>query len=480
MQGKKPFIKLFRTPNSCYCFDVNQNEILELSIDSFQYLQQLLCGQPPTAGIPIEVKELMDVGYFATESNVKYVKHALTDYIGDYLDRRLLKLTLQVTQNCNFRCKYCVYSENSNKGQRAHSTKNMSWETAKKAVDFLWKHSIDTDYVNIGFYGGEPLLCMEIIQQVIAYSEKLFLGKELSFNITTNGTLLNEKYIQYFKKHNVSLMISLDGNKEINDSNRVLQDGTGTYDIVMKKIAMVRQVEPDYAKKMQISVVIDPQKDFDCFNSIYIQEKDFDHLFVAATVVDKEYDNDKIDMSETYIWKSKYHRFLGVLSYLKRIDKDYVSPIVYLSVMADIKRCHDMDLYHRLLEIDAPGGPCIPGQLRLFCNVDKKLFPCERVSETSSISCIGSLDEGFNMENVKKFLNVGQVAGEECKYCWSFRYCILCGKKADDGHGKMDPQIKLKHCPESRSSAEIIFKLKLLFKEVPNYYGKQCFEVQEE
>ena len=477
MQRKKPFIKLFRTPNSYYCFDVNQNEILELGIDSFQYLQQLLCDQVPTAGMPIEVKKLMDVGYFATESNVKYVRHALTDYIDDYLDRRLLKLTLQVTQNCNFRCRYCVYSEELNKGQRTHSTKNMSWETAKKAIDFLWEHSIDTDYVNIGFYGGEPLLRMEIIQQVIDYSEKLFLGKELSFNITTNGALLNEKFIQYFKKHNVSLMISLDGNKEINDSNRVLQDGTGTYDIVMKKIEMVRRIEPDYAKKMQISMVIDPQKDFDCFNSIYIQEKDFDHLFVAATVVDKEYDNDETNMSETYIWKSRYHRFLGLLSYIKRIDKNYVSPIVYLSVMADIKRCHDIDLYRRLMEIDAPGGPCIPGQLRLFCNVDKKLFPCERVSETSSVPCIGSLDKGFDMENVKKFLNVGRVTEEECKYCWSFRYCILCGKKADGGSGKMEPQLKLKHCSESRSSAEIIFREKLLLMEVPNYYGNHSFEV---
>lgn len=249
LQKKKPFIKLFRTPNSYYCFDVNQNEILELSVDSFQYLQQLSWGQMPTIEMPIEVKELADRGFLTTESNVKRVRHVLTDYLSDYLERRLLKLTLQVTQNCNFRCKYCVYSEELNKGQRTHSLKNMSWETAKKAVDFLWTHSVDTNHVNIGFYGGEPLLCMDLIRQIISYSEGLFEGKKLSFSITTNGTLMNEEYIRYLEEHDVALMISLDGTKEINDRNRVFQDGTGTYDAVLHKIELVRKVSPEYAKK---------------------------------------------------------------------------------------------------------------------------------------------------------------------------------------------------------------------------------------
>ncbi len=58
---------------------------------------------------------------------------------------------MQLTQNCNFRCKYCIYSETHNTRQRSHSTERMTWETAKKAIDFLREHSVDSPEVNIGF-----------------------------------------------------------------------------------------------------------------------------------------------------------------------------------------------------------------------------------------------------------------------------------------------------------------------------------------
>ncbi len=68
-----------------------------------------------------------------------------------------------------------------------------------------------------------------------------------------------------------------------------------------------------------------------------------------------------------------------------------------------------------LRRIDAPSGPCIPGQLRLFVNVHEQLFPCERVSERSPAMCIGTLDDGFNLENAQKILNVGKLTEESCK-----------------------------------------------------------------
>lgn len=307
--GKKPFIKLFKTPNSYYCLDANKSRMLELQEDSFKYLSQVLGEMKIEQNVPNEIIQLKYMGYLSEESNVKNVRHYVTDYLKNYLDRRLLKLTLQVTQNCNFRCKYCVYSEEHNKGQRTHSLKNMSWDTAKRAVDFLWQHSVDSGQVNIGFYGGEPLLQMDLIQQVIAYAEDLFAGKKITFNITTNGTLLNEDYVKYFEEHHVMLMISLDGDKEINDKNRVFQNGTGTYDTVMQKIEMVRKISPEYAKQMQISMVMDPENDFDCLNAIYVQEKDFDDLFVAAAIVDKEYDGEITEVSDTYRWKYRYQSF---------------------------------------------------------------------------------------------------------------------------------------------------------------------------
>ena len=119
--------------------------------------------------MPKEIQELMDNGYWAEKSVVEKVEHPYTRYIPILLERKINKITLQVTQSCNFRCKYCIYSENANRSQRTHSSKHMSWETAKKAIDFLYEHSVDSEKIYIGFYGGEPLLEFELIKQCIEY-----------------------------------------------------------------------------------------------------------------------------------------------------------------------------------------------------------------------------------------------------------------------------------------------------------------------
>lgn len=108
---KKPYVKLFKTPNGYYCFDVNRSEMVELEKDTFEYLQQSFSGEEDMKEPSTEWENMRSEGYFSEESNVKQVKHVLTDYVDDFLKRRITKLTLQVTQDCNFRCKYCIYSE---------------------------------------------------------------------------------------------------------------------------------------------------------------------------------------------------------------------------------------------------------------------------------------------------------------------------------------------------------------------------------
>ncbi|MCX4324921.1 MAG: hypothetical protein OSJ59_18425, partial [Lachnospiraceae bacterium] len=46
------------------------------------------------------------------------------------------------------------------------------------------------------------------------------------------------------------------------------------------------------------------------------------------------------------------------------------------------------------------------GQMRLFFNADGYFFSCERVSESSSATCIGSLNSGFDYYNAEKLVSV--------------------------------------------------------------------------
>lgn len=147
--------------------------------------------------------------------------------------------TLQVTDECNMACTYCYQI---NKGKNV-----MSFETAKKFIDLLLE--IDNGYFSadnscgiiLEFIGGEPLLQVSLIDQVIDY----FQGRVLELNhpwadkfmisISSNGTLYFEPKVQEFlNKHqqHLSLSISLDGNKELHDKCRIFPDGRPTYDLV--------------------------------------------------------------------------------------------------------------------------------------------------------------------------------------------------------------------------------------------------------
>lgn len=98
-----------------------------------------------------------------------------------------------------------------------------------------------------------------------------------------------------------------------------------------------------------------------------------------------------------------------------------------------------------LAPVMAPGGPCVPGQRRLFVNVDGALYPCERISETSDIMRIGDIYNGIDHAKVDALLNIGQLTEEKCKHCYAVRYCTLCAKNCDN-NGELSPELKASNC----------------------------------
>lgn len=419
---KKPIIQLFRTINNYYLLDGVKCEILPIGEGSFLYLNDLLISKNEFTAEDLpneELKQLHLNGYLATKSSVEKIQHAYTNYLQYFMQRKLSKITLQVTQNCNFRCKYCIYSNDTNKKQRTHSQESMSLNTAKEAIDFLLAHSIDSKDINISFYGGEPLLAFDLIKDVVKYAEKIFKGKKLTYNMTSNATILDEKKIDFLIEHDFGLMISLDGPKEINDLNRVYPDGSGTYDSIMEKIHLIHEKYPDYANKLSISMVMDPSNDFDCINSITLDSEDFKPLNINAAIIDMDYDyNSPLIYSEDYVWKFEYNIFLAVMAYWGRYPVEKISSISRTVVHSTVDNLYKFDEAPAIKVYDVPSGPCIPGQMRLFSDISGNLFPCERVSETSEAMKIGNLKEGFDLEQIEYLLNFSQLTEEECRSCW--------------------------------------------------------------
>ena len=177
---KKPFIHLFSCSNGKYLYDVNSDNIFKISDESYQILEN---GNTYNH----QLKYLEEIG-FLREDKVKLTEHPAGAVLSEFYENQLHGLTLQVTQNCNLRCDYCVYSGKYN--MRTHSDKTMNLEMAQAGIDYLFEHSKKINTLRIGFYGGEPLLEFDLIKCCVEYIEQKSSDKNINFYITTNATLL--------------------------------------------------------------------------------------------------------------------------------------------------------------------------------------------------------------------------------------------------------------------------------------------------
>lgn len=96
--------------------------------------------------------------------------------------------------------------------------------------------------LSIIWHGGEPLLWgMDNYRHVFNFIHHEFSDMELKNSIQTNLSLINEEYIKLFKQYDVRVGFSFDGHREINDTQRVLNNGKGTFDVIMEKLELCRK-----------------------------------------------------------------------------------------------------------------------------------------------------------------------------------------------------------------------------------------------
>jgi len=426
-----------------YFFDVNKHRIVHVSKEVYDLLET----QKRTAdNINHPVIDRLKANGFLSSNKVEEICHPFTSMLEDFLGNKLRKICLQVTQQCNFRCNYCVYSGGYE--NRKHSAKRMNWITAKKGIDFLISHSKDSSRLDVGFYGGEPLLEFDLIKKAMNYATEAAEGKSVTFNITTNGSLLTEEIARFLLKYNTTVVVSIDGPKDIHDKNRVFAaNGCGTFDTVYNNVKAIIRNVPDIKERLFFSMVIDPAIQLNCLNEFVATEVDlFKDINFRAGFISDNYRRNELKATEDFQRDWQYSKFIYFLSLFDRV-RYKSSEILRGSCQPLLNFISDSKLsYSSLPKKGHHSGPCIPGQLRLFMSTGGDFFPCERVSEKSEIMKIGNVDEGFNIDKVSALLNLGKLTENNCKNCFAFRGCSICGAMIDTGSGELCKELKLSEC----------------------------------
>ena len=106
----------------------------------------------------------------------------------------------------------------------------MSFEVAKAAIDFLIANSGNRQILETDFFGGEPLMNLDVVKKTVAYAREQgkIHNKIFLFTMTTNGVLLNEETAKWLNEEMENVVMSLDGRKEVNDEIRKTVNGKGS------------------------------------------------------------------------------------------------------------------------------------------------------------------------------------------------------------------------------------------------------------
>ncbi len=487
-----PFIHKFKTRKYQYIYDVNTNHVVrvnEIVYDIIDYygimtLEDIIRKFGRTYDAEFikqayrSIQLAQQEGGLFSANRPERIKYPLDKHaIQAILDSELKQICLSVTEQCNLRCRYCIYG-NSYPFRRNHRPRFMSFDTARKAIDYLLNHSTLKEEIFISFYGGEPLLCKELIKKCVHYAEDTGRTRTIRFNICTNGTLLDEAMIDFFIEHDFNITVSLDGPRFAHDSNRVFIDGTGTYDIVTHNLKKIHEKDPNYyAHNVSFNMVISPPfpvqvyDDFVCSSDL-IEVGHYINLLKPLfkdTDYYTQFDSQDVNKGYDKLWE-KYQQ-----AAIKGLLNVTPSPKELLFVRAHydpvmIKLCKRL-LGRNIPSSYHPGGICIPGARRIFVTVDGRFFPCEKVNENVDQFCIGTCTTGVDVRKVLNLIDLYTTLNDNaCATCWALRFCGICFAHCDR-NGKLDPKGKFEACEAYRRAMhEALIRCYSILEENPNAF----------
>jgi len=259
-----PFVHKFQTEKYHYLFDVNTGHIVRVDpvvwsiVEDFELLTRDELIQRHSAYFK---ESDISCAYDSIAHAQQNHKLLLAEYpeqvpqsskqvIQEAVENCCQCLDLCVTENCNFRCDYCVFGR-LYKDWRDHTNRCMRWETARAAIDDLVEHSAarKNDPANprrIFFSGGEPLLNFELIKRCATYVRKQISNNDITFGLTTNGSLLTGNVADFLASEDFVVAVSLDGPARIHNLWRRRKNGLDTWDKVMANITEFVERYPRY------------------------------------------------------------------------------------------------------------------------------------------------------------------------------------------------------------------------------------------
>ncbi|MBR4459578.1 MAG: thioether cross-link-forming SCIFF peptide maturase [Clostridia bacterium] len=348
-----------------------------------------------------DVKALEQAGKLWAEDVFAPMAGVLKERSGDIVKA----LCLHVAHTCNLNCSYCFASQGRFHGERAL----MSFETGKRALDFLVEHSGARRNLEVDFFGGEPLMNWEVVKQLVAYARSIEREKRKNFRftLTTNGMLINDEVIDFCNREMSNVVLSLDGRKETHDRLRVDYAGNGSYDRIVplfQKLVAARGGKNYYMRGTFTHANPDFTEDL-----FHMADLGFTELSMEPVVCAPD-DPAALTPEDIETVKAQYE-------------------LLARDMLRRRREGHPITFYHYMLDLS--GGPCIykrisgcgSGTEYMAVTPWGDLYPCHQFVGEEKWK-LGDIWQGVtNTALREEFRACNAYARPECADCWARLWC---------------------------------------------------------
>jgi uncharacterized protein len=305
-------------------------------------------------------------------------------------------LSINLVNGCNLNCNYCFIGAYQRKNQ-------LLSEIQLRNILHFFSSDTMKDIVLFFSGGGEPLLNFKLLKKIPEICCEYNL-RPIHGELNTNGTLLTDEMVYFFKKNKFAVNVSIDGNRESHDITRKYHNGKSSFNDALRGIERLKKHKVDFAAKTVI--IPNNNKIIEAFD--FFEENNYPFVFdISTPSVTGHFNPSLKDLDNFAI------QFNAIIDkYVYKIINN--QKIYALKIINDLKKIHSRK--RRIFG-------CSASMDSVHIDIDGSIYPCAYRSSSNEFA-IGNVNQGLFLDKIKQQWHAKPINElPKCFNCWLISIC---------------------------------------------------------
>ncbi len=387
---------------------LNSFEINDCTSDILKLLNEGATDEAIKGKTGVTYDELNKVkALFLKSTHTTLPREDRTDGHPTYLRR----LSINISNTCNMKCKYCY----ANFGAYGSEKSLMSMDVLKMTLDKFYNAFDEIGVLQV--FGGEPFLNFEGFKYICEYIDKRYKDGKMRYKTlittVTNGTVVSRKVLDLINKYDIYVTVSLDGPKDVQNSNRIFLDNRGTFDKVIRNIRRMKEQTGQPKQIESTYTQADVENHMSVLDVIKFINSKFDDIALHVAPV-------SADKKECFALEDRSD-FVNSVDDLFRYNRSHEQKANYLILDSMI---------HSLESPQERTNFCDAGVGLFSVSYTGYIYPCYMFIDQPGFALMNIQDKDFSrsalLEKARPYQEYNRKQEEQCQKCPIVNVCDGC------------------------------------------------------